>query len=113
MSADELRDLNEARSIARDAADRAVAERTALADSEAETTDELRDQTTEWVGGEVAHWKRKYRETQDAIERVREVVDASYGTCDRDDPWYPFHLGQRDMADRVRVFLPPALDGAE
>lgn len=44
------------------------------------TTDELRDQTTGWLGGEVEHWKRLFRAAEvvvihqrAAIERVREL----------------------------------------
>lgn len=45
-----------------------------------------------------------------AIERIREVVDAlpALDGLDRNDAGFLFHVGQHDMADRVRVFLPAA-----
>lgn len=38
------------------------------------TTNDLREQTTTWIGDEVEHWKQEARRAQAAIERVRALA---------------------------------------
>lgn len=45
------------------------------------SADELRAQTTEWVGGQAAHWKQEARKAQDVLARLRRLCDETEAHC--------------------------------